>query len=87
MLDQPARREIVERVCCLMGCEFQSSITITEERLGQDAAYVIDSARAREEFGWKPKVQLEHGLSAVVEWIQANWEQVQREPLEYEHRE
>jgi dTDP-glucose 4,6-dehydratase len=55
------------------------------ERLGQDAAYVIDSTRARQELGWRPVVSLDEGLAGVVRWVEANWAEINAQPLEYCH--
>jgi dTDP-glucose 4,6-dehydratase len=78
--DGHAVRDIVRRICELMGRSFEGSTETAGERLGQDAAYVIDSARARSQFGWRPEVTLEVGLTGVIEWVEANWN------LEYVHR-
>jgi dTDP-glucose 4,6-dehydratase len=81
-----AVRDIVERICGLMGCDFEASTAPVGERLGQDAAYVIDSTRARKEFDWRPLVPLGDGLWGVVQWVEENWQEIHREPLEYQHR-
>jgi len=78
--------DVVRTICDLMGRDFEASTVAVGERLGQDAAYVIDSSRAREELGWSPKISLEDGLAGVIAWIEENWEQIQREPLEYVHK-
>ena len=81
-----AVRDIVRTICDLMGRDFEASTVAVGERLGQDAAYVIDSTRAREEFGWAPNISLEEGLAGVIAWVEDNWEQIQKEPLEYVHK-
>jgi len=81
-----AVRDVVQTICELMGRSFEESTISVGERLGQDAAYVIDSTRARQEFGWRPQVSLEEGISGVVRWVEDNWEQIQKEPLEYAHK-
>jgi len=81
-----AVRDIVHSLCDLMGHDYEASTVAAEERLGQDAAYVIDSNRAREEFGWASTIPLEEGLSRVVGWVEANWREIQGEALEYVHR-
>ncbi len=78
--------DIVGTICDLLGYEFEACTVMVGERLGQDAAYVIDSARARQELGWVPKVSLQDGLTEVVGWVEENWEQIKREPLEYIHK-
>jgi len=59
---------------------------VVGERPGQDAAYVIDSAKARAAFGWAPQVGLDEGLAGVRDWIDANWAAIEREPHEYQHQ-
>jgi dTDP-glucose 4,6-dehydratase len=78
-------REVVRRIAALMGRRVEDVARSGPERLGQDAAYVIDSGKARRDFGWKPHVTLDEGLRGVVCWIEANWAQISREPLEYRH--
>ncbi|MBN1850742.1 MAG: GDP-mannose 4,6-dehydratase [Deltaproteobacteria bacterium] len=80
-------RQVVRMLCEIMGKDFHSSTISVGERLGQDAAYVIDSSQARKEFGWGPTIDMEHGLSQVIEWIETHWDQILKEPLEYQHKE
>ena len=79
-------RSVVRIICELMGRDFEASTQIVAERLGQDAAYVIDSSRARDELGWHPDVSLEAGLGEVMRWIEGSWAEIQQEPLEYVHK-
>lgn len=81
-----AVRDVVQTICARMGVDFDKATRTVAERLGQDAAYVIDSAKARHELGWKPEIAFEEGVAGVIAWIEANWEQIQREPLEYVHK-
>ena len=81
-----AVRDVICRLCGLMGRDFEASTVAVRERLGQDAAYVIDSSRAHGELLWRPEVSLDEGLAGVVSWVESNYEQIQREPLEYVHR-
>jgi dTDP-glucose 4,6-dehydratase len=84
--DGYAVRDIVQRISQFMGKNFDEATRSTEERLGQDAAYIIDSTRARTQLGWKPQVGIDEGLTGVVEWIESNWENVQNQPFEYDHQ-
>jgi dTDP-glucose 4,6-dehydratase len=79
-------RCVVEMISELMNCDFAACITDVEERQGQDAAYVIDSTRARKELDWAPRVSLKEGLVEVVKWIDGNWSEVNRHSLEYVHQ-
>jgi dTDP-glucose 4,6-dehydratase len=81
-----AVRDVVAMICRLLGRDFGASTTVVGERPGQDAAYVIDSSRARRELGWSPRVSLEEGLAEVVAWVDAHWAQIRRQALEYVHK-
>ncbi|HVA45087.1 MAG TPA: GDP-mannose 4,6-dehydratase [Pirellulales bacterium] len=80
-----AVRDVVERICTLLDRDFAASTITVGERLGQDAAYVIDSTRARQELGWHPQVDLDQGLRDVVSWVKQNFQEICGEPLEYRH--
>ena len=79
-------RRVVETICDRMGADFSECVDIVDERPGQDAAYVISSAKAREELGWQPTISLEDGLSDVVDWVEENWDVIRAEELEYVHK-
>jgi len=82
-----AVKDVVRIICEKMGKDFSKSAKAVAERLGQDKAYVIDSSKARKEFGWAPKISMEEGLKGVVDWVEGDWEEIKREPLEYVHKE
>ncbi|MEI6503350.1 MAG: GDP-mannose 4,6-dehydratase, partial [Armatimonadota bacterium] len=81
-----AVRDVVRLVCERLGVSFEEATTVVAERLGQDAAYVIESTKARTELGWSPQVSIEEGLSEVVSWVEANWDEIMQQPLEYQHK-
>ncbi len=82
-----AVREVVQEICRLLGRDFEKATMAVGERLGQDAAYVIDSTKARKELGWLPQISLEEGLVGVVKWVEENWQEIQNQPLQYLHKE
>ncbi|MBX9686101.1 MAG: GDP-mannose 4,6-dehydratase [Candidatus Obscuribacterales bacterium] len=79
-------RDVVKLIAGLVECDFDKAVLNVEERLGQDAAYVIDSTLARQELLWKPKRAFKDGLLEVVNWINKNWNEIAQEPLEYVHK-
>lgn len=81
-----AVRDVVRLVCERLGVSFEEATTVVAERPGQDAAYVIESTKARTELGWSPQVSIEEGLSEVVSWVEANWDEIMQQPLEYQHK-
>jgi dTDP-glucose 4,6-dehydratase len=84
--DGYAVRDIVSRVAESMGTNLAEVSVDVEERLGQDAAYIIDSTKARTELGWSPDISIDDGLQQVVDWTQENWATVASLQLEYQHK-
>ena len=80
-----AVRDVVQTICNRLGKPFEQAAKAVDERPGQDAAYVIDSTKARTELGWKPTISLEEGLTDVVNWVNEYWPQIQTQTLEYKH--
>ena len=78
-------RDVVKLVCHKMGVEFDTFVEMVADRPGQDAAYVIDSSKARDALGWKPRIPFEEGIQEVIDWIVANWEVIAKLEHEYIH--
>ncbi len=78
--------DLVQRICGLMGRDFDAATRIVAERLGQDRAYVINAEKARAQFGWQPQIPLDEGLQGVVDWADRYWSAIQRSPLTYQHK-
>jgi dTDP-glucose 4,6-dehydratase len=81
-----AVRDVVRTICGRMGKRFEDAVEIVAERPGQDAAYVIDSTKARREFGWKPEIDLDQGIAETASWVEANWAAISKQPLDYQHK-
>ncbi len=79
-------REIVRTICDAAGKDFDEATETVDERPGQDRAYVIDSTKAREAFGWSPQVSLDDGLAEVFDWVNRDWDRIHHLPLEYLHQ-
>ena len=79
-------RSIVEMIAKKMGLAFDEVTETVGERLGQDAQYVIDSTKARNELSWKPHISIDKGLDEVIEWINHDWKTIIQQPLEYIHK-
>lgn len=81
-----AIKNVVRMICDEMGMDFNSAAMTVAERIGQDKAYIIDSQKARRELGWIPTIQINVGLRDVVLWVEANWNEISGQPLEYLHK-
>lgn len=80
-------RNVVAEIADKIGIPFDQATEIVEERLGQDKAYIIDSSKARKEFGWAPSISLKEGLSSAIQWVGNNLNEISKQPLEYIHKE
>lgn len=79
-------RELVEMICRTMGADFDAIVQVTEDRPGKDAAYLLDSAKARRTLGWRDAVSLEAGVAETIQWF-GNYEaEIRRQPLDYVHK-
>lgn len=79
-------RSIVESICRLLGCDFDSLVEIGPDRLSQDAAYLLNSAKTRGELGWQPTIGFDAGLQEVIDWIDRHWAVIRELPHEYQFR-
>lgn len=61
-------REVVERTVEALGLPFNSVCNITEDRLGQDSRYWLDSNKIKEQLGWEPAIGWDEGLGEMVDW-------------------
>jgi len=81
-----AVRDVVKTICSRMGKRFEDAVDVVAERPGQDAAYVIDSTKARTEFGWKPEIDLDRGIADTTAWVDSNWAAIAKQSLDYQHK-
>ena len=52
--------------------ESEKLITFIKDRPGHDLRYAIDAEKINREFGWKPSVTFEEGLSKTIDWYLKN---------------
>jgi len=77
---------LVSLICAKMGRPLDDCVTMVGERLGQDAFYLIDSNKLRDTLGWVPRIPLEEGIAEVIDWVEENFDSIQKCPLEYIHQ-
>ncbi len=61
-------RELVKTVIEQMGKSFDEVVEMAPDRLGQDAQYIINSAKINTELGWHQKIELREGLEDTISW-------------------
>lgn len=80
-------RGLVEKICELTDSSFTELVEETEDRLGKDQAYLLETSKLRTELGWMDHVTLETGLKQTIEWIDENIEILKTLPHDYIHKQ
>jgi dTDP-glucose 4,6-dehydratase len=80
-------RELVERLCRMLNVRFEDSVEVVGERLGKDAAYMLDSTKIRQQLGWQDKITLDAGLAECVSWVKDNLVVLRQQPFDYIHKQ
>ena len=79
-------REVVEKICQKLGVRFEDAVEIVGDRPGKDAAYLLDSTKARQTLGWKPMIDLDQGIDETIRWVTDNLEELKKQPSDYIHK-
>jgi len=79
-------RELVERICARLGVRFEDYVEVVGERLGKDAAYMLDSTKLREALGWRDRISLDEGIGQCIDWVRKNLGVLKQQPFDYVHK-
>ena len=79
-------KKLVEKICLLCNVEFEKIIKITDERLGKDQSYLLDSSSMRKQFGWMDKINLDKGIKETISWVEDNYDLLCELPWNYKHK-
>jgi dTDP-glucose 4,6-dehydratase len=79
-------RDLVKLVCERMGEQFDKHVEEAPERDGKDAAYLLDAAKVRADFGWQDRISLEEGVDQTIAWAKEHFEMLKNLPLHYIHK-
>ena len=81
-----AIRDLVAMIAHKTGSSFEKLAEVTEDRPGKDAAYLLDSTRAKQDLKWTPNIDLEAGVDSVIRWIDQNLATLRTLPDHYIHK-
>ncbi len=79
-------RGLVEQICAKLGADFSKNVEIVGERLGKDAAYMLDSSKIRQQLGWSDRISLSNGLDECITWIDRFLPELRQQSLDYVHK-
>lgn len=84
--DTVSIRELVEKICALTKTPFSDLAVVSEDRLGKDQAYLLDSGKIRKELNWSHRINLDDGLKETLAWVDKNLEVLKTLPADYIHK-
>lgn len=84
--DTVSIRGLVKKIAELTQTPFLDLAEVSEERLGKDQAYLLESSKIRKELGWSHRVSLEDGLKETLAWVDGNLEVLKTLPVNYIHK-
>ena len=79
-------KDLVRKIFNLTSADFDSLVKISNERLGKDKSYLLDSSSIRFKYNWKDKISLEEGLCDTVAWIDEYLEKLKNMSWNYHHK-
>jgi dTDP-glucose 4,6-dehydratase len=77
---------LVEQIAKQLNKDFDENVAVVGERLGKDAAYLLDSTKAREGLGWHDRISLEQGIEETIAWVRGNLDILKQLPFDYIHK-
>ncbi|MCG7537120.1 GDP-mannose 4,6-dehydratase [Pseudoalteromonas sp. OOF1S-7] len=79
-------RDLVASICTLCETDFEEVVEISEDRVGKDQAYLLESSKLMNTLQWEPKVTLEQGLMEVHDWCSRNVDFLSQQSVNYVHK-
>ncbi len=79
-------RELVCTIAEQLNTPVSKLVKVSEDRLGKDDSYLLDSKKLRTELSWEPKIELREGINSVMQWVDKNLAFLETEPRNYVHR-
>ncbi|MGH9510083.1 MAG: GDP-mannose 4,6-dehydratase [Terriglobales bacterium] len=79
-------REVVERICAKLEVRFADCVEVVGERLGKDAAYMLDSSKLRSTLDWQDRISLDWGLDECIAWVKTYFDDLKQQPYDYIHK-
>ena len=78
--------DVVERCARAMNLDLEDIAIVTEDRMGQDSRYWLDSGRIQGDVGWAPSISWDEGLGEMVAWGKKYLPQIRNVSTDYTMR-
>ena len=77
--------DLVKKICDYIDIDFSDLVNISDERLGKDQSYRLESKKMRKQFEWKEKIDINEGIKLTVDWVDQNIDMLKDLPQNYIH--
>jgi dTDP-glucose 4,6-dehydratase len=78
--------DLVNLICKKMNYNLDDLILISEDRLGKDQNYFLDSSKLRKQTGWKDNISIDEGIDKVITWVLDNKKYLNNFHTKYIHK-
>jgi dTDP-glucose 4,6-dehydratase len=79
-------RDLVYKICDKLGVVFDDVVEVSEDRLGKDQAYLLNSDKIRTELKWSDRIDLDAGIEDTQRWLDDNLDILREQPDSYIHK-
>ena len=77
---------LVKKICKKMSYNFDDLVVISDDRVGKDKNYYLNSKKIREGLNWNDKIKIDGGIQRVINWLEVNFKDLNRIPSKYIHK-
>jgi dTDP-glucose 4,6-dehydratase len=84
--DTVSIRNLVQKICDTLSVRFEDVVEISEDRLGKDQAYLLNSDKIRSTLNWSDQIDLDAGLEDTQKWLDNNLDILREQPAVYVHK-
>ena len=79
-------KDLVIKIFNQNNLNHKSIVKLSDERLGKDQSYLLDSSSLRSKFNWEDKISLDEGLNMTMKWVKTNINKLKKMSWVYEHK-
>jgi dTDP-glucose 4,6-dehydratase len=79
-------KELAEKICKKLKCNPKKILVKSDDRLGKDKYYKLNSNFLRKKLKWKDHISLDEGIEETKDWIIKNFNHFKKDNLLYKHK-
>jgi dTDP-glucose 4,6-dehydratase len=79
-------KELVQKIFEKTKGDYEKNVVETQDRMGKDLGYFLDSSKIRKDLNWHPNLSLDEGLRQTILWANENLQELSGKSLNYEHK-